>query len=38
VLINHESGIGAILLIALLHFTLLSLAHHLFPALVEYQP
>jgi hypothetical protein len=39
VLINHESSIGAILLIALLHFTLLlSIAYHLFLALAEYQP
>jgi hypothetical protein len=38
VVINYESNIGAILLIALLHFTLLlSFAYHLFPALPEYQ-
>jgi hypothetical protein len=38
VLINHESSICAILLTALLHFTLLlSFAYHLFPALAEYQ-
>jgi hypothetical protein len=39
VLINHESSICAILLMALLHFNvLLYFAYHLFPALAKYQP
>jgi hypothetical protein len=39
VLINHESSIGAILLIALIHITLLlSFAYYIIPALAEYQP
>jgi hypothetical protein len=38
VLINHESNIGVVPLTALLHFTLLSFANHLFLTRAEYQP